>query len=80
MNIDKAIEILNLFKQKGETDIIFAAWTAGSFDLSGEERWPELAEAVEKKIDWSSTGDYMWDLMCDEMTDEELAAAEKENE
>lgn len=80
MNIDRAIEILTLLKNKGETDIILAAWTAERFGLSGNDSWPALAEKVEQEMDWSATHDCMWEIMRNEMTDEELKELEDSQE
>lgn len=78
MNIDKAIELLTLFKNKGETDIILAAWTAGTFGLQNNSKWPALAEMVEESMDWSHVHGYMNDMIEDELTDEELSQKNEE--
>jgi hypothetical protein len=68
MKIDTVIELLNVLKQGGVTDVVIAHWTASNFGLrENDADWPGIAEDIMDK-DWSRVNDAV-DAMAAESID-----------
>lgn len=57
MTIDEAIELLKNAKKRGVKSVILAWWEADQFEREDNEDWEQVADRIERKMDWSGTHD-----------------------
>ena len=60
MNIDELIKNLQSWKKSGTKSIIYTLWTADDFGRKDDAKWAELAEDINRKIDFTD----LYDQIC----------------
>ena len=60
MNIDELIKNLQSMKKRGIKNIVYTLWTADEFERKDDDKWAELAEDINRKIDVSD----LYDQIC----------------
>lgn len=57
MTIDEAIKNLKEAKKAGHKNVIMAWWESDSFGRPDDDKWAEVCDFVDDKMDWSNTHD-----------------------